>query len=48
MSFAISSNNVRIEERDGFTYLHADSRDENGDEHATELNLDECLGNDEG
>ncbi|KAH0615116.1 uncharacterized protein H6S33_000752 [Morchella sextelata] len=48
MSFAISSSNVRIEERDGHTYLHADARDEDGNENGTQLNLDECLGNNEG
>lgn len=48
MSFAISSNDVRIEERDGHTYLIASSRDEDGNYNHTELNLDECLGNNEG
>lgn len=48
MSFHLSSENLRVEHRNGQTWLVGNARREDGSENHTELNLDHILGNQDG
>lgn len=48
MSFHASSSDIRIEERDGATFLVAEATNEAGAQVLSELKLDDCIGNDNG
>ncbi|KAE8357223.1 Cyanovirin-N [Aspergillus caelatus] len=48
MSFANSSQNIRIEQRGNETWLLCEAQTEDGSWQDTQINLDEVIGNDDG